>query len=375
MKNIAVITEFNPFHLGHAKLARKLREREGDACICAIMSDCFTQRGTPALFDGYFRAEAAVKGGYDLVLSLPYPCSASSAEFFALGGVGIARGCGIFDSLAFGYDCEDEKELFSAAEVLASEEYKNALLSKTGGEERYAERAGEIYREITGSVLPGGPNDILATEYIKALFADGGKISPLPVKREEDSLTAHGAREKILSGDFAGAEALCGYADFPETTDEKKINQYIYNLYKVNPLSVNEGSAFCEGGLVNRFRKAAEQAKDEEEFFSLCLTKKYTNSRIKRALLASTLGADGQSVKSAPAFTEALAFNDRGREMIRRIKKEGSISLLSRPAEGADLPGFEINTRAKRLFSLGREKEYDIFSGTPVYINEQGDKK
>ena len=81
MKVTGIICEYNPLHSGHIHQLRVARESGAD-CIIALMSGSFTQRGEPAVFGKYHRAEAALLGGADLVVELPYPFSAASAEFF-----------------------------------------------------------------------------------------------------------------------------------------------------------------------------------------------------------------------------------------------------------------------------------------------------
>lgn len=52
MRAAGIICEYNPFHLGHEKQLRLVRERVGEdtAAVC-LMSGNFVQRGAPALFD------------------------------------------------------------------------------------------------------------------------------------------------------------------------------------------------------------------------------------------------------------------------------------------------------------------------------------
>ena len=50
MKTVAVISEYNPFHLGHAYQFDEIRRTFGeDTAIVAIMSGSFVQRGDVAV--------------------------------------------------------------------------------------------------------------------------------------------------------------------------------------------------------------------------------------------------------------------------------------------------------------------------------------
>ena len=70
MKSVAIIAEYNPYHNGHQYHAEMARQNSQADIVIAIMSGQFTQRGAPAIFSKFARAEAALKG-CDLVVELP----------------------------------------------------------------------------------------------------------------------------------------------------------------------------------------------------------------------------------------------------------------------------------------------------------------
>ena len=119
MKVAAIISEYNPFHLGHKYQIDKLREILGDdTAVIAIMSGNFTQRGDIAVCDKTIRAMSAVNCGVNLVLELPFPFSMSSAEFFAKSGVRIANEIGIVDYLVFGSENGDIRHPIASFPIL-----------------------------------------------------------------------------------------------------------------------------------------------------------------------------------------------------------------------------------------------------------------
>ena len=87
MKNVVGITaEYNPFHFGHLYQLSEIRRLLGEDCaVAAALSGDFVQRGEPALFSKFARAEAAVRSGLDLALELPVQWSCASAGYFARG--------------------------------------------------------------------------------------------------------------------------------------------------------------------------------------------------------------------------------------------------------------------------------------------------
>ena len=98
------------------------------------MSGNFVQRGDFAVMRTHARAEAAVRGGADLVLELPLPWAIASAEGFAAGGVGVLAATGAVDTLVFGSECGDTETLKAVAAALESEAFAAYLRQRlTGG--------------------------------------------------------------------------------------------------------------------------------------------------------------------------------------------------------------------------------------------------
>ena len=91
-KITGIIAEFNPFHKGHEYL---LNQIEGIKIVA--MSGNWMQRGEPAIFDKWTRAQMALACGADLVVELPVTVSAQAADFFASGAVDILKNLGITD--------------------------------------------------------------------------------------------------------------------------------------------------------------------------------------------------------------------------------------------------------------------------------------
>ena len=83
MKTLGIITEYNPFHQGHAYMLERAKRKADADRVVVIMSGSFVQRGEPAIFDKWTRTAAALKNGADLVLELPVLFAAANAEAFA----------------------------------------------------------------------------------------------------------------------------------------------------------------------------------------------------------------------------------------------------------------------------------------------------
>ena len=56
MSYIGIISEYNPFHNGHAYMLEEALSMTGADGAIALMGGNFTQRGEPAIADKYTRA-------------------------------------------------------------------------------------------------------------------------------------------------------------------------------------------------------------------------------------------------------------------------------------------------------------------------------
>ena len=121
MNAVGIICEYNPFHLGHARMLKGLR-RQYDAPLVCAMSGNFVQRGDAAVAHKHARGEMAVRCGADLVLELPTPWAMASAERFAAGGVALLASTGVVSHLAFGSECGDLTALQAAEAALSQPE-------------------------------------------------------------------------------------------------------------------------------------------------------------------------------------------------------------------------------------------------------------
>ena len=114
MKVSGIISEYNPFHLGHKYQIDSLKN-EIDTSVIAIMSGDFVQRGECAILDKYTRAKIAINNGIDLVIELPFFYSLQSAENFAKGGISILNKLNIVDYLCFGFECDKKEDIVKIA--------------------------------------------------------------------------------------------------------------------------------------------------------------------------------------------------------------------------------------------------------------------
>ena len=83
MKVVGLVTEYNPFHNGHRYHIQQAKAVTGADVVVAVMSGNFVQRGEPALFDKWTRAQTALENGVDLVIELPTFYAVQPSHIFA----------------------------------------------------------------------------------------------------------------------------------------------------------------------------------------------------------------------------------------------------------------------------------------------------
>ena len=193
-----IVAEYNPFHNGHLYQLNQSKKLTHSDFIIAVMSGNFTQRGTPSIVNKFVRTQMALSSGVDMVLELPVPFAAASAERFCEAAVSILNKTGIVNAISFGSELGDIHLLKDIANILVNEpphlsELIKDYLSKGYSFPRARQAAIIDFFSITNpnhhllenvKKAVENPNNILGIEYIKALIKYNTSISPLTIKRQ-----------------------------------------------------------------------------------------------------------------------------------------------------------------------------------------------
>lgn len=385
MTVVAIIAEYNPFHSGHKYQIDKIREQLGeDTAIVAIMSGNFTQRGEVAFAPKNVRAQCAISGGANLVLELPFPFSASSAEIFANASVKIADSLGIVDYISFGSESGNITELSDAAAICLSDEYKEAF--KKLGETKglgYPERCELAFRSLANtSELTFSPNNILAIEYIKALISQKSLIKPHTVKRMGASYTsekiepsvhqsAMAIRRGIMKADYDYFEHLpeeCrsvirnSYESGDLPCDGERISSAIISKLRLNPSLDLCNYHDANDGLYNRLKSASFEANDISSLLELSETKNYTKARIRRAMWSIFFGVTSSDVKKLPAYTQILAMDKTGMLLLKNARKCDEFRILTKPSDFNDFTDLQ---KRQKQFSDNADSVFELTKPQP----------
>ncbi len=372
MKVVGIIAEYNPFHKGHAYQIRYAKERLGADYVIVAMSGPFTQRGTPALFDKYSRAGHALACGADLVLELPVVYATASAQVFATGGVALLQNAGLVDTLLFGSECPDLAALKNIADRLSEESLpirrscarlcRGILLCRCP---RKSHRKSCLCRDLSQ------PNNILAIEYLGALSRLDSSMTPLCLQRQ-----GAGYHETSLDEDMASASGIRHFlADHPQMSDQELallLDQIPEALHASVKELIHDGQFLFADDTSLLLHYALTETQDFTEiadsnfdisnkilqnrhlfasFHSFCQllkSKDLAYSRISRVLCHILLDIKKQDMllpndtcpldaKELAPYLRILGFSDNGRPLLKQIKKNGTVPLITSPQNAKGL--------------------------------------
>lgn len=355
MKECGIISEYNPFHNGHRYQTDILKSKYPDITVVSLMSPNFVQRGECAIFDKYARAEAAVKAGVDLVLSIPLVFSVLSAEGYAEAGVSLASALGL-DAISFGAECDDTGVLFEIADFMLSEEYKKStealctsspsLSLMRAGEKAVLLSLGERCAEAVSK-----PNNILALEYIKAIKRYAPTLETIIIKRKgagyKSLETSPFPSAMLIRDKIAKGESLDGLV--PDSCNEvytrcllqgEYIDREKFLSHLHFTLLQRSDDELCDyiGSveLAHRIKEAINNSNNLEEAVSKAITTRFTRARIMRAVISALLKIPHNAfMHKAPSYTQLLAFGEKGREFLASRRKD-SFPIITKNADTSE---------------------------------------
>lgn len=381
MNITGIICEYNPLHAGHKKQLDMIRAAESDGGIVCLMSGNFVQRGKPAIVDKMVRAEAAVLSGADLVLELPVTAALSSAEGFTSEGVRILGG--FCHKLCFGAESGSRESLMATAKALLSPEFSGYLKEQLEeGLSFPAARQKALESMGVPSGLLSQPNDILATEYCKAILSQSSTMEPMVIHRQgsyhdrtadAENPSATAVRELMLQSgawlDYVPEGVRNCFREAPLHTmaaGERAV------LARLRTMTEEEFEAlpYSSEGLWRKLMHACREHATLEEILSATKSKRYTRTRLDRMVLCAFLGITREILDAPAPYARVLALNDRGREILKKARQVGHFPNIG---ETQDLPYQQLEDRCSSLyglFSLGAPEAPDIERQYRVYYQK-----
>ena len=206
------------------------------------------------------------------------------------------------------------------------------------------------------------PNNILAIEYLRAIKHWAPEMLPAAVTREQASY-----HQPVISGPIASATAIRNAlqkqrALTPEikaalpggslavlhqqlNVQKGPVESDFFGdmlLAKLRTLSLSQLEAVPEvtEGLHYKIQSCALKATSLETLLALIKSKRYTRTRLQRiavhTLLGTTKNALAHFDADGPLYVRVLAFNGRGQEILRRLKQEAKLPLITKTTKFLD---------------------------------------
>lgn len=386
MNITGIITEYNPFHNGHLYHLNSAKSTTNCDGIICIMSGNFVQRGGPAIIDKWKRADMAISNGIDLVLEMPTFYSLSSAEYFARGSLSILDSLGVVSNIFFGSESGNVEDLIKISKILIDEpiEFKQELKNNLNKGLTFAKAReislSKILNNTDLSKILASSNNILGIEYIKSILRLNSSIKPLTIKREGSSYN-----DKDLNSTFSSATSIREYINTSEPLQylkeclpnnsfeilntlynenypfifEEDMFKFIQHRLFSNCVNFNNLPEIIEG-LDNKLLKELVNSTSLNEFILRVKSKRYTYSKISRILTQIYVGMDSfkyeDLIDVENLYARVLGFNDKGKNILKVIKKNSSIPIITKVQKHLNNPLLQLDIQATKNYSLLNNK-------------------
>ena len=394
MEAVGLITEYNPFHNGHAYHVAQAKALTGADVVVAVMSGNYVQRGVPATFDKWQRAELALRGGVDLVFELPFAFAVQPAHIFARGAVQLLADAGA-KTIVFGAEHGDLDFL-----ALAQQAHQRLMADKqfsTDYSQTYATAFNDVLADVVGFRLTD-PNDMLGFAYATAVIDLDlvGAITLQPIQR----IKAGYHETQLVDDHIASATAIRELMDkqAPTTSFLPYVGQQAAELLAqgaqtapwsttwyhalqtkvmTTPIAELEQIYQLTDGLAYRLQEQVAQhlATDFTSFMAAYKSKRYTQARLQRTLLYTVLNITSAEMQTAMAtpYLRMLGATTLGRRYLKQQRDKFSLPVIHK-VEKDDLTGIlALDYRAGRLYQLFSQRPADLAKAQdtgriPVFI-------
>ncbi len=363
MRVAGIIAECNPLHEGHRYLIKEARRQTGAEYLIVALSGDYVQRGAPAILSREKRALSVLEAGADLVVQLPLYVSCGGADYFARGAVKLIESLGVVTDLAFGSESGDLDLLLSASAALESE--TPGIRDKL----QQGLRSGLSFPRARAAAfgpqeIPVSPNDLLGTEYLRALSRSGAKIAPLAVRRIPCPSASQIRGELLAAGtDRGGMTRAEADRDVYLSRDDFS-EPLLHALYRAGCADDLTGYLDVSRELAGRILGGLPSFISYSDFCGLVKTRNYTYTRVSRALLHILLGMTKETMEQFDdscglcGWIRPVGLRRSALPLLGRISKCGAVPLIDKLSRADKL--LSEDTFAVLAQELQAEYLYDL---------------
>ena len=337
MRILGIITEYNPYHLGHRlHLQEAIKLIKPDLTIC-VMSSSFVQRGEPAIISYQKRAAIAIEEGIDIVIELPLVYACQSADYFAKGAVTLLHEMGVTD-LVFGSEDGNIETFIEIAEGIEQDPDTYNMKVKEGMKDglRYPDACNQALQFILNKEVRT-PNDLLGLSYVKEVVHNQYPISMHCIKRTNDyhaknieRISSATSLRIALKQGIDVSHQLPGYNTYKDSHffTLEEFYPYLKYLITFTPL---EGLHMIEEGLDDRLYKVNQETYSLEELINSL------KEEMKKAMDID--------------YIHILGLSASGQRYIKTAKKNTEYKIITNITKHKH-PALDIEKRGAQLLDL-----------------------
>lgn len=380
MKILGIVTEYNPYHLGHRLHLNTAKELiQPDLTIC-VMSGAFVQRGEPAMVDMQYRSRIAIEEGIDVVIELPLVYSCQSADYFAKGAVMLLHEMGVTD-IVFGSEDGNIDSFIEIAKGIEQNPvlYNNKVKEGMQSGLRYPDACNQALQFILNKEVRT-PNDLLGLSYVKEVIHNHYPIELHCIKRTNDYhakeiegiSSATSLRIALKEGKDVHLQ-LPGYHYYENTHFFTLEELYPYLKYIITFCPLKH-LHMIEEGLDDLLYKVNQKTNTLEDLINGSTSKRYTRSRIQRMLIHILLQSTKEEIKEAMDidYILILALSHKGQRYIKDAKKNTSFKIITSITKHRH-PALDIEKRGAQLLDLVDPGYFEhVIKAIPYRKDDQG---
>jgi Predicted nucleotidyltransferase len=385
MKISGIIAEYNPFHNGHKYHIEETFRITGCDNVIVALSGNFVQRGEPAIVDKWTRTRCALLNGASVVIELPTLFCTAGAQYFAHSAVKLLNDTGIVDFLSFGSEMGNVSALKETAKILVNEspQLSAAIKRNLNNGLTYAVARQTALEEITqkSHSFISSSNNILAIEYLKALYHINSDIIPITVKRLGNGYnstntdtaypSASALRKAITDKNIevlTSAMPKNAHEIFSHAIQNGSAPIYLNNfstplnycLRSKSPLELSKILDVTEG-LENRILKSLATCYSVNEILNFVKTKRYSHTTLQRALLHILLDIKSDTITHYKQsgycpYIRVLGFRKDKQHLLTSLMQNASIPIITNVKRGES----HLCENGKHLFNL-EKKATDLY--------------
>lgn len=365
MKVVGIIIEANPFHNGHQYFVEKVKFDLQPDVMIGVISTSFSMRGDISVIDKFTKVKILLEKGFDIVLELPFFKAVQSADYFSKNAINILNHFGITD-IAFGVENPSPSFMDKSLKLLIDYKKnhpKNAKLSLKKNLNEYLKKNSLTNDEIAQF---NSPNFTLGLRYLSVInenkldikchfikrignnYHDLSITSPYP---SATSLRKQLEEKKDISSFLPEKISLMN--DYSDAIN--KLFTIIKASYLIHPQENND-FFFSNEGINNYIYHNGNFNHSYQIFLDSLKNKKYTQSRIKRAILHKILKTK-MDTKQDTIYLRILGISSNGLEYIHTLPKNIKKYIFSSPNEIKNfhtdiIEDLNLELKASRLYSI-----------------------